>query len=56
MDEPDFVPPNPPIIMGYLYKTGPFIFNVKLRFFVLDPYDGTFIRYKDRSDHPFKPL
>ena len=49
------VPAKTPIVMGWLYKTGPLIFNIKRRFFVLDPYDGTFIRFKNREDYPLKP-
>lgn len=48
-------PPNTPITMGWLYKTGPLIFNIKKRFFVLDPYDGTFIRFQNQEDYPLKP-
>jgi hypothetical protein len=46
---------RPAIIIGWIYKTGPLIFNIKRRFFVLDPYDGTFIRYKEKEDYPLKP-
>ncbi len=50
-----YAPPKTPIAMGWLFKTGPLIFNIKRRFFVLDPYDGTFIRFKSREDYPLKP-
>lgn len=50
-----YAPPKTPIVMGWLYKTGPLIFNIKRRFFVLDPYDGTFIRFERREDYPLKP-
>lgn len=49
------IPNKPQIVIGWLYKTGPLIFNIKKRFFVLDPYDGTFIRYKEKEDYPLKP-
>ena len=46
---------RPPIVVGWIFKTGPLIFNIKRRFFVLDPYDGTLIRYKEKEDYPLKP-
>ena len=55
MEMSQFAPPKPPIVMGWLYKTGPLIFNIKKRFFVLDPHDGTFIRFKSKEDYPLKP-
>ena len=51
-----FIPPRPPIIKGWLSKAGPFLLNMKRRFFVLDPHEGTFIRYKYEKDYPFKPM
>lgn len=55
MEYSQFAPPKPPIVMGWLFKTGPLIFNIKKRFFVLDPHDGTFIRFKRKEDYPLKP-
>lgn len=51
----EYKPPKIPIMIGWLYKTGPLIFNIKRRFFVLDPYDGTFIRFKSNQHYPLKP-
>jgi hypothetical protein len=39
-----------------LFKTGPTLFNSKLRFFVLYPHKGIFVRYPSKEDFPDKPL
>ena len=44
-----------PIVRGNIYTVGLF-FNLKLRYFVLNPAEGTFIRYKSKEDYPMKPL
>lgn len=50
-----FRPPKPPIVKGFIEKTGLF-FRVARRYFVVNPDDGTFIRYKRFEDYPFQPL
>ena len=47
---------KPPIYMGWVWKTGGLIFNVQERFIVVDPEEGTLIRYKKREHYPFKPM
>ena len=39
--------------MGTVYKAGTFL--VKKRFLVLNPDDGTLIRYVTKEDYPLKP-
>ncbi|CAD8176434.1 unnamed protein product [Paramecium pentaurelia] len=52
----DFIPPRPPIAKGFIYKTGQMLVTLNERFFVLNPDEGTFIRFKNFSDYPLKPL
>ena len=40
--------------MGYKY--GNWILTLRERFFVLNPSEGTFIRYKKRAHYPSKPM
>jgi serum/glucocorticoid-regulated kinase 2 len=55
--EIDFQPPKPPIVKGCMYKkSGPFMMSLTLRYFVLNPEEGTFIRYRKTEDYPNKPL
>lgn len=42
--------------MGWVWKTGGLIFNVQERFIVVDPEEGSLIRYKKREHYPFKPM
>ncbi|KAL4442189.1 hypothetical protein ABPG74_009207 [Tetrahymena malaccensis] len=51
-----FLPPKPPIVTGTLFKIGAFLFNMRERFFVINPDEGTLIRYKNKSHYPLKPL
>ena len=47
------------IISGYIYKKKRFVPLVRIfkkRFFVLNPFQGTLIRYKRSEDFPFSPL
>lgn len=39
-----------------MQKTGAFLLNTSERFFVLNPDEGTFIRYRSFKDFPLKPL
>ncbi|CAD8094423.1 unnamed protein product [Paramecium sonneborni] len=52
----DFIPPRPPVARGFIYKTGQMIVTLNERYFVLNPDEGTFIRFKNISDYPLKPL
>ncbi|CAD8181669.1 unnamed protein product [Paramecium octaurelia] len=52
----DFIPPRPPVAKGFIYKTGQMLVTLNERFFVLNPDEGTFIRFKNISDYPLKPL
>ena len=53
----DLKPPKPPIVRGSMYKkSGPFMISLKQRYFVMNPDEGTFIRYKNREDYPNKPM
>ena len=40
------LPPKPPIVRGVFYKMGALLFNIRERYFVLNPDEGTLIRYK----------
>ncbi|CAD8085494.1 unnamed protein product [Paramecium primaurelia] len=52
----NFIPPRPPIARGFIYKTGQMLVTLNERFFVLNPDEGTFIRFKNFQDYPLKPL
>jgi len=39
-----------------MWKLGDTLIRLNERFFFLNPYEGTFVRYKKKEDHPFKPL
>ena len=53
----DFLPLKPPIVRGWMYKkSGPFMLKLKERYFVMNPDEGTFIRYKKKEDYPNKPM
>lgn len=52
----EFSPPKPPIVRGYMYKRGDFLYQMNKRFFVLNADEGTLIRYSKKEDCPNKPL
>jgi hypothetical protein len=45
-----------PVVRGWLLKTGALLVNLKLRYFVLNPLEGTFIRYAKKEHYPNKPI
>ncbi len=47
---------KPPIVTGFLYKIGKSHMTLNSRYFVLNADDGTFIRFRSKSDFPLKPL
>lgn len=51
-----FRPPKPPIVKGYIYKCGGLFFNLRRRYLVINPDEGTLIRYKEEKDYPLKPM
>ena len=52
----EFSPPKPPIVRGYMYKRGDFLYQMNKRFFVLNADEGTLVRYSKKEDCPNKPL
>lgn len=46
---------KPVIVQGEMFKVSNLGFSINQRFFVLNPEEGTFIRFKKRSDYPMKP-
>ncbi len=53
--EDKFKPPKPPIVKGFMFKRGTYFGKMNQRFMVLDPDEGTLIRYKHKEDYPNKP-
>jgi len=53
--EDKFKPPKPPIVKGFMYKRGTYFGKMNQRFMVLNPDEGTLIRYKYKEDYPNKP-
>ena len=49
------LPTLPPIIKGIGYKYGDWILTLRDRFYVINPAEGTFIKYKSERDFPLKP-
>jgi len=49
------VPARPPRVTGYVYKIGKFFGGKNLRFFELNPVEGTLIKYMYKKDYPKKP-
>ena len=43
------------VLRGALFKAKAVFLNLKERFLVLDPYEGTFIRYEEEKSYPKKP-
>jgi len=54
-EEEKFRPPKPPIVKGYMYKRGTYFMKMNQRWMVLNPEEGTLIRYKKKEDFPNKP-
>jgi serum/glucocorticoid-regulated kinase 2 len=52
----EFLPPRPKIIKGNLKKVGNLLLILKDRFFVINPDDGTLMRYKSEKHYPMKPI
>jgi len=52
----EFCPPKPPIVKGWMYKRGDFLYQMNKRYFVLNADEGTLVRYSKREDCPNKPL
>ncbi len=50
------MPVKPPIVMGALHKMNNYFVNLKERFFVINPDEGTLIRYQSKNDFPLKPI
>lgn len=50
-----FVPPKPPIVMGYLSKLGSIFGSKNKRYFVMNPVEGTFIKYMNSRAYPSQP-
>ena len=50
------VAPKPPIVKGWFFKRGDFLGRMNRRYFIINPDEGTFIRYAKQDDYPFKPL
>lgn len=48
------MPPKPRICSGYLWKTGVFFKNLRKRYLVIDPVEGTISRFKTKEDK--KPM
>jgi len=53
--EDKFKPPKPPIVKGFMFKRGTYFGKMNQRFMVLNPDEGTLIRYKHKEDYPNKP-
>ncbi|EGR29479.1 protein kinase domain protein [Ichthyophthirius multifiliis] len=51
-----FSPPKPPIVKGNIHKIGTFLVNIKKRYLVINPDEGTLIRYKSQQNYPLKPI
>ena len=49
-------PEQPPKYVGFLYKKGKFLPHYNLRYALLDPLKGFFLRFSQKSDYPAKPL
>ena len=49
-------PPRTPKVEGHLYRTGSLALRKAYRFFVLDPVQGNFSRYRLSSHYPNHPL
>ena len=50
-----YMPPKPPCVQGYLYSCGSLKFTNKKRFFVLNPDDGTLMRFENKESYPYSP-
>ncbi|KRX00795.1 Protein kinase-like domain [Pseudocohnilembus persalinus] len=49
-------PQRPPIVKGMAYKHGNWTLTLRKRFFVLNPDQGTLVRYKEKKYYPMKPM
>jgi serum/glucocorticoid-regulated kinase 2 len=54
-DAHKFRPPRPPLIKGKVYRFGGCLFRHMKRYLVVDPQEGTLIRYGSQEDYPMKP-
>jgi serine/threonine protein kinase len=50
------IPNQPPKYIGFLYKKGKILPHYNLRYGLIDPLKGQFIRFAQKSDYPTKPL
>ncbi|KRX00796.1 Protein kinase-like domain [Pseudocohnilembus persalinus] len=49
-------PVKPPLVEGQCYKHGKWVKTLRKRYYVLNPDQGTFVRYEDKQQAPLKPL
>ena len=49
------VPERPPRVIGYITKLGKILGGKNLRYFELNPIEGTFIKYMREKNYPKEP-
>jgi len=54
-DTGEFKPPKTPLVKGWMYKRSEYLLQMNRRYFVLNPEEGTFIRFMKKEDYPDKP-
>ena len=50
------LPKQPPKYIGFLFKKGKILPRYNLRYVLIDPLKGQFIRFAQKSDYPDRPL
>jgi hypothetical protein len=49
-------PMKPPILKGLVFKTGDLKITLNKRYLVVNPDEGTLVRYKSPQEYPLKPM
>jgi len=51
----EFKPPQPPMVCGFMYKRSEYLMKMNKRYFVMNPEEGTLLRFMKVGDFPNKP-